>query len=165
MKRGWWESIKYQRESLLKLSKYHYRNTGRWHWFKYIPPVWLVRETVNYFYTRKLGRLIRNLLGDFCPNLQYKVCNFTYNGFSGQKLEGYAPYTSVFKEWTEDPGIQLHKCSDGKERRIPGWALEPINLPPILKVWRYIGIYVPVIFSEQELKSNTVNYFGPASKS
>lgn len=53
-----------------------------------------------------------------------KVKNFTYNGFSGRLTGGYAEYTAVFKEWTEDPGVAICSCDDGKERLIPTFALE-----------------------------------------
>ena len=43
--------------------------------------------------------------------------------------EGFAPYTCAFIEYTNDPGIAMYKCSDGKNRRIPGWAI-PGHLPP-----------------------------------
>ena len=56
-----------------------------------------------------------------------KVHNFTYNGFCGKTEDGYAAYTADFKEWTEDPGIAMCICSDGKERRIPTYALEGFN--------------------------------------
>ena len=54
----------------------------------------------------------------------FKIENFEYNGFFGKMLPGYAPYTAEFIEWTEDPGIALCQCSDGKKRRIPGFAME-----------------------------------------
>lgn len=57
----------------------------------------------------------------------YRILNFTYDGFGGRLTQGYADYTAVFKEWTTDPGIALMACSDGQERRIPGWAIEGWN--------------------------------------
>lgn len=53
-----------------------------------------------------------------------KVLRFVYNGFSGNLTGGYAKYTAEFLSWTEDPGIARCNCSDGKERRIPTFALE-----------------------------------------
>lgn len=52
------------------------------------------------------------------------VKNFMYNGLFVQGLSGYAGYTATFKEWTEDPGIAVCKCSDGKERLIPSCCLD-----------------------------------------
>jgi hypothetical protein len=54
----------------------------------------------------------------------HNIRNFAYNGFTGNLTGGSAPYTATFKEWTEDPGIALMECSDGKERRVPAWAIE-----------------------------------------
>jgi len=51
------------------------------------------------------------------------IKNFEYNGISGRALPGNAPYTVEFVEWTGDPGIFLGKCSDGKDRLIPAWAV------------------------------------------
>lgn len=53
-----------------------------------------------------------------------RVKNFNYNGFFCQCLKGYAKYTAEFKEWTDDPGIAVCVCSDGKERLIPSCQLE-----------------------------------------
>ena len=53
----------------------------------------------------------------------FEVSNFTYNGFGGEKLPGKAPYTATFVEWTDDPGVAIFLCSDGKERLIPTFAL------------------------------------------
>ena len=55
--------------------------------------------------------------------MKFKVCNFKYNGFCGTELPGMADYTATFKEWTNDPGIGVFQCSDGKERLIPTFAL------------------------------------------
>ncbi len=54
---------------------------------------------------------------------QHEVRKFTYNGFSGQILQGSATYKAIFKQWTNDPGIAEFSCSDGKTRRIPTFAL------------------------------------------
>lgn len=51
------------------------------------------------------------------------VENFFYNGLFVQRMGGYADYTATFKEWTEDPGIAVCECSDGKERLIPSCSL------------------------------------------
>lgn len=56
-----------------------------------------------------------------------KVKRFTYNGFCGRTIKGYAKYTAEFKEWTEDPGVAICTCSDGKDRLIPTFALEGFN--------------------------------------
>ncbi len=58
-----------------------------------------------------------------------RIKKFTYNGFGGQITGGWAPFTGEFIRYTNDPGVALHKCSDGKERLIPGWAVEG-PLPP-----------------------------------
>lgn len=52
-----------------------------------------------------------------------RVRNFDYDGFGGQLLEGDAPYTAELIEWTLDPGVGRFRCSDGKERLIPTFAL------------------------------------------
>lgn len=53
-----------------------------------------------------------------------KVLRFSYDGLFGRTTGGYAKYTAEFKEWTEDPGVAVCSCSDGKERLIPTFALE-----------------------------------------
>jgi len=55
--------------------------------------------------------------------VEFKVKNFEYNGFCGKDLPGFADYTVVFKKWTKNPGVGVFKCSDGKERLIPSFAL------------------------------------------
>ncbi len=57
---------------------------------------------------------------------QYKVENFTYNGFMVGSKPGITNYTVTFKEWTNDPGIAKWECSDGKDRLIPDCCI--INL-------------------------------------
>ena len=57
-----------------------------------------------------------------------KVQNFSYNGFSGKLLDGFAPYTAEFIKWTSDPGIIECKCSDDKTRLIPSFALHNVIL-------------------------------------
>lgn len=59
-------------------------------------------------------------------NNQFKVSNFSYNGFSGKVEEGHAPYTASFIKWTNDPGVALFRCSDGIDRLIPTFALDCI---------------------------------------
>lgn len=65
-----------------------------------------------------------------CPVLEYTcrkpmvVKNFTYDGFAGRLTGGEAGYMAVFKEWTDDPGVAVCKCTDGKERLIPTFALD-----------------------------------------
>lgn len=59
---------------------------------------------------------------------QFKVSNFTYNGFFGRVEDGYAPYTARFIEWTNDPGIATFRCSDGKDRLIPTFALNGVPI-------------------------------------
>lgn len=53
-----------------------------------------------------------------------KVKNFSYNGFMGKLLDGHASYEAKFKSWTNDPGVMVCSCSDGKDRLIPTFALE-----------------------------------------
>ena len=60
-----------------------------------------------------------------------RVRNFTYNGFYGQELKGYAPYRATFKEWTDDPGVAICVCTDGVERRIPTFALEGFRVTSV----------------------------------
>ena len=52
-----------------------------------------------------------------------KIQHFKYNGFCVTMLPGIAPYTAVFKKWTNDPGVAVFDCSDKKERRIPTCAI------------------------------------------
>lgn len=61
-----------------------------------------------------------------------KIRNFTYNGFCGSVLDGYASYIGEeFIEWTKNPGIAKIKCSDGQIRLIPSYAIESDEpLPP-----------------------------------
>jgi hypothetical protein len=58
-----------------------------------------------------------------------RIRNFEYNGFMGKTTGGWASFTGEFIRYTNDPGIALYKCSDSKERLIPGWAAEG-HLPP-----------------------------------
>ncbi|MEI6186968.1 MAG: hypothetical protein WCP46_00505 [Alphaproteobacteria bacterium] len=53
----------------------------------------------------------------------YDVENFNYNGFMVQSKAGKANYTAQFKAWSNDPGILIADCSDGKERHIPSCCL------------------------------------------
>lgn len=50
--------------------------------------------------------------------------NFEYNGFFGKELPGSPEYTGKFVKWTNDPGIVLLACSDGKERLVPTFAID-----------------------------------------
>lgn len=67
----------------------------------------------------------------------YEIENFKYNGFTGRTFEGVAPYTAKFMEWTNDPGIGRFKCSDGKERLIPSFAIT--NMSDVLPKQTYLG--------------------------
>lgn len=61
----------------------------------------------------------------------YKVQNFSYNGFMGELLPNMTSYQAKFKEWTNDPGIGVFECSDGKERLIPTFALKELKEYPL----------------------------------
>lgn len=64
------------------------------------------------------------------PTKIFGVQHFSYNGFCGELLEGMAPYTARFVKWTNDPGVGMFKCSDGKDRLIPTFVLrEPRGHP------------------------------------
>ena len=60
--------------------------------------------------------------------VQMKVENFSYDGFGGRATGGYASYTAEFKCWTEDPGVAVCSCSDGKERLIPTCYLDGFKM-------------------------------------
>lgn len=77
---------------------------------------------------------------------EYKVRNFTYNGFGGMLQPGDAPYTVSLIRWTLDPGVGLFQCSDGKERLIPTFAVighpewkRPADAPADYDPIGYIG--------------------------
>ena len=56
--------------------------------------------------------------------VSFRVKQFYYNGFHvGVDNDVFVPYTANFVRWTEDPGIALFSCSDGKKRLIPSCAL------------------------------------------
>lgn len=58
-----------------------------------------------------------------------KVQNFIYNGFGVSPKPGLAKYTAEFKEYaSNDVGIAICTCSDGKERRIPTCMLVGFKL-------------------------------------
>lgn len=60
------------------------------------------------------------------------VLNFTYNGIFGHIKPGFASYTAEFLKWTDDPGVAIFKCSDGKDRPMPTFAVvgfEVKNVP------------------------------------
>lgn len=52
------------------------------------------------------------------------IRNFSYGGFSGKLLKGFAKYKASFINWTGDPGIARMLCSDGVIRLIPTFALK-----------------------------------------
>ena len=52
------------------------------------------------------------------------IRNFSYGGFSGKLLNGFAKYKASFINWTGDPGIARMLCSDGVIRLIPTFALK-----------------------------------------
>jgi len=56
-----------------------------------------------------------------------KVLKFTYNGITGKLGPGAADYEAEFLKWTDDPGIGVFSCSDGKERKIPTCAVVGFN--------------------------------------
>jgi hypothetical protein len=49
----------------------------------------------------------------------FKVKHFSYNGMFVKLEESYADYTAKFSNWTDDPGIGVFECSDGRSRLIP----------------------------------------------
>ena len=51
-----------------------------------------------------------------------KVLGFRYNGITA-RIAGIAEYTAEFIKWTDDPGIAVCQCSDGKSRNIPTCCL------------------------------------------
>lgn len=53
----------------------------------------------------------------------YAVRRFTYDGFGGTLLRGFAQYRATFTEWTSDPGVGWFDCSDNERRLIPTFAL------------------------------------------
>jgi len=58
----------------------------------------------------------------------YQVFEFTYNGFCGNlNEEVIMDYTAEFIEWTVDPGVAKFKCSDGRERYIPTFAIRDFD--------------------------------------
>lgn len=61
----------------------------------------------------------------------YKVQNFSYNSFYGELLPNMASYRAQFKRWTNDPGIGVFECSDGKERLLPTFALKGLKESPL----------------------------------
>jgi hypothetical protein len=54
---------------------------------------------------------------------EFNVEPFIYNGFSVQSSKKPVNYTAKFINWTQDPGIVVCECSDGKERLIPSCCL------------------------------------------
>ena len=61
----------------------------------------------------------------------YKVQNFSYNGFCGKLMLGMTSYQAKFKKWTNDPGVGIFGCSDGKERLMPTFALKGLKEHPL----------------------------------
>ncbi len=56
--------------------------------------------------------------------MEYEVYEFTYNGFYGNlNSNKKMNYIATFKKWTNDPGVGVFECSDGKERFIPTFAI------------------------------------------
>ena len=51
------------------------------------------------------------------------VKRYIYNGFFVRTLDGITNFTASFVKWTNDPGVAVCKCSDGKQRNIPTCAL------------------------------------------
>ena len=64
---------------------------------------------------------------------KYNVRNFVYNGFLCNERPGNTPYTVEFKKWTDDPGIMLCDCSDGKERLIPSCQLIGFKIKDVVE--------------------------------
>lgn len=59
--------------------------------------------------------------------------DFIYNGFFVEHKGTIAPYTvKQFIKWTDDPGIGLFLCSDGRERLIPSCQLTSEYVESIL---------------------------------
>lgn len=59
---------------------------------------------------------------------RFKIRNFQYNGFFGQELPGYTKYEAVSLEKTNDPGVYRAKTSTGKEKYIPSFAIEGVQI-------------------------------------
>jgi len=79
------------------------------------------------------------------------IQNWGYNGFSGSLKEGMAPFTGQFVRWTADPGVAEIRCSDGKTRYIPSYAIH--------------GHKPPEPDYEKMKKNGQMAYFGKASSS
>lgn len=72
-----------------------------------------------------LHNFVYSALEDTHDEPEYVVFEFEYNGFMGKCNENVElPYTAKFKNWTDDPGITLCECSDGKERLLPTFTLK-----------------------------------------
>ena len=83
-----------------------------------------IKRTYWKYSTIILRFLYLRMLNISPPNF-YKVYEFRYNGFFGSHNKNrLMKYTAEFLEWTVDPGITRCKCSDGKERLIPTYALK-----------------------------------------
>lgn len=79
--------------------------------------------------------------------MKAQVKNFSYNGFSGTLLPGFAKYkVMALDKWTNDPGIGSFLCSDKKIRLIPSFALSKrflntVKKPPNLNPFKGIGTF------------------------
>ena len=83
----------------------------------------------------------------------YSVCEFEYNGFGGtSNKDVIMPYTARFYRWSGDPGVAVMRCSDGKERYIPTYAM------------KWSGITLPNDMTRVKADGGPV-FFGHASKS
>jgi hypothetical protein len=63
----------------------------------------------------------------------YLVRKFYYGGFMGHVEDTLANFTAEFIGWTDDPGVGIFKCSDGRFRTIPEYAIAG-DLPQIPKI-------------------------------
>jgi len=53
----------------------------------------------------------------------FDIAGFSYNGFMGRLTGKPTGYKASFVKWTPDPGVGVFKCTDGKERNIPTFAV------------------------------------------
>jgi hypothetical protein len=58
----------------------------------------------------------------------YNVLNFSYDGIFVRPKAGLATYTAEFVKWTDDPGIAIFKCSDGKDRKLPACQIQDFDI-------------------------------------
>jgi hypothetical protein len=104
-----------------------------------------VKEEPNTWVTPKQAAHANKVQDDKYP---LTITNFTYNGFFGKTLNGLTKYKARFNQWTNDPGIVLCDCSDGKQRLIPTFAMD-----------------ISFILPHQSIKEGEMQLFGIASKS